>query len=99
TVRVARCVADGTRRARGRGTECFEPAPAARTPDRRRRRREARRGHAGEWTLRAGRARARRAEGHDRVRYLTDAYGARIRADGGPVRRNAGERALVSGAG
>ena len=40
-------------------------------------------------------ARARRVEGHDRVRHLAGAQGARLRADGRAVRRHAGQRALV----
>src|SRR5262249_58022089 len=43
----------------------------------------------------AAAARARRAQGHDRVRHLPGASGARLRAEVRAARRDAGERALV----
>ena len=51
---------------------------------------------AGDRSLRAGAACARRAEGHHRVRHLARPQGSRLRADGRVVRRHARERALVS---
>ena len=54
-----------------------------------------RRRAAGGRALRAGDPRARRAEGHDRVRHRAGAQGARLRTDGRAVRGHADERALV----
>ena len=59
-------------------------------------RRRARRPRApGHRPLRAGRARARRVEGHDRVRHHARAQRARLRAGGRPARGDAGQHPVV----
>ena len=95
-LRAARHAADGARRARGRRSAVRQPAPRPRSRGSPACTAEKLDGAAaGHGPLRAGAARARRAEGHDRVRHLPGAQGARLRAGGRAVRRNAGERALV----